>query len=238
MRALLFSIAFLLAVVPTDSDAATVPSSARSEKAIARVRPALESALHAQGLRYGDPIFIRIFKESSELELWVQAGDRFALFRTYKVCYYSGDLGPKLQVGDNQSPEGFYSVWPRQLNPNSRFHLSFNLGYPNAYDRTHGRTGDALMVHGSCVSIGCYAMTDRAIEEIYAMAATALGNGQRFFQVHVFPFRLTPETLSRHKGSRWYDFWQNLREGYELFEKSGRPPNVSVKDKRYVFAEK
>jgi murein L,D-transpeptidase YafK len=235
MRKVSFSIALLLALLAADSDSATVPSSARSERAIARVRPALELALHAKGLGYGEPIFIRIFKESSELELWVQAEDRFALFRTYKVCYYSGDLGPKLRIGDNQSPEGFDFVRPRQLNPNSRFYLSFNLGYPNAYDRAHGRTGDALMVHGSCVSIGCYAMTDRSIEEIYALAAAALRNGQTFFQVHVFPFRLTAEKLFRHKESRWYGFWQNLKEGYDLFENTGRPPKVSVKNKRYVF---
>jgi murein L,D-transpeptidase YafK len=197
MRKVSFSIALLLALLAADSDSATVPSSARSERAIARVRPALELALHAKGLGYGEPIFIRIFKESSELELWVQAEDRFALFRTYKVCYYSGDLGPKLRIG--------------------------------------GRTGDALMVHGSCVSIGCYAMTDRSIEEIYALAAAALRNGQTFFQVHVFPFRLTAEKLFRHKESRWYGFWQNLKEGYDLFENTGRPPKVSVKNKRYVF---
>lgn len=235
MRKVSFYIAFLLAVLPADSNSATIPSSARSEKAIARVRPALELSLRAKGLHYGDPIFVRIFKESSELELWVQTGDRFVLFKTYKVCHYSGDLGPKLRIGDNQSPEGFYFVQPRQLNPNSRFYLSFNLGYPNAYDRTHGRTGDALMVHGNCVSIGCYAMTDRSIEEIYALADAALRNGQAFFQVHVFPFRLTAEKLSRHRESRWYTFWQNLKEGYDSFEKTGRPPTVSVKNKRYVF---
>jgi murein L,D-transpeptidase YafK len=151
------------------------------------------------------------------------------------VCYYSGDFGPKVRTGDNQSPEGFYFVQPRQLNPNSRFYLSFNLGYPNAYDRAHGRTGDALMVHGNCVSIGCYAMTDRSIEEIYALADAALRNGQAFFQVHVFPFRLTAEKLFRHRESRWYTFWQNLKEGYDSFEETARPPNVSIKNKRYVF---
>lgn len=178
---------------------------------------------------------MRIFKESEELEVWVQAGEVFKHFKTYEICNFSGHLGPKLKTGDHQSPEGFYTVAARQLNPHSRFHLSFNLGYPNAYDRAHQRTGDALMVHGNCVSIGCYAMTDNYIEEIYTLADAALRNGQSSFQVHAFPFRLTDTTLARHKTSQWFSFWQNLREGYDYFEKHKTPPKVTVNKKRYVF---
>ncbi|WHI53155.1 L,D-transpeptidase family protein [Microbulbifer sp. MLAF003] len=138
------------------------------------------SELTAQNLEYGAPIFIRIFKGSSTLELWMESNDgRFKLFKEYEICAYSGDLGPKEQEGDLQSPEGFYFVNAGRLNPWSQFHLSFNLGYPNKYDRMQGRTGSALMVHGDCVSIGCYAMTDTNINEIYTLATEALKGGSR-----------------------------------------------------------
>jgi murein L,D-transpeptidase YafK len=180
---------------------------------------------------------MRIFKELRELEVWCENGSRFVLFKTYAVCSISGHLGPKLRVGDGQGPEGFYFVTPVQLNPGSRFHLSFNLGYPNAYDRAHHRTGGALMVHGNCVSDGCYAMTDRGIEEIYVLADAALRGGQSFFRVHVFPFRMTDDNMMRHRYSEWSGFWANLNEGYEFFERTGRPPNVEVEAGRYVFED-
>lgn len=213
-----------------------VPSSARSREAVARVSPRLRPLLENRGLRLGAPIFIRIFKQEAVLELWVRGRDgRFALFSSYPICYFSGELGPKLRVGDRQSPEGFYTVPASALNPNSSYHLSFNLGYPNAFDRSHGRTGSALMVHGDCVSIGCYAMTDPLIEEIYTLADAALRNGQTAFQVHIFPFRMTAETLARHRRSPWHGFWENLQEGYDLFERDHVPPRVSVRDQRYRF---
>ncbi|MGQ4807674.1 hypothetical protein NKDENANG_01029 [Candidatus Entotheonellaceae bacterium PAL068K] len=215
--------------------ASQVPVSSRSRKAITRVRPLLNVALQAKGLQYGSPIYIRIFKESSELEVWMRKDKQFRLFKTYAICTFSGELGPKLRKGDLQSPEGFYFVSPRRMNPYSRFHLSFNLGYPNAYDDWHQRTGSALMVHGSCVSIGCYAMTDAGIEEIFALAEAALRTGQPFFRVHVFPFRMTADNLRRHANSKWKAFWDNLKEGYDFFERDKRPPNVKVKAGRYIF---
>jgi murein L,D-transpeptidase YafK len=200
-----------------------------------RVAPALKAELQAKGMQFGSPIFIRVFKQSRELEVWVENAGGFRLFKTHEICTFSGELGPKLRAGDRQSPEGFYFVNPGRMNPSSRFHLSFNLGYPNAYDRAHNRTGSALMVHGNCVSIGCYAMTDKRIEEIYALAEAALAKGQPLFRVHVFPFRMTSENLDRHKGSTWYDFWMNLKGGFDFFERTGRPPNVEVKNQLYVF---
>lgn len=216
---------------------AGMASSERSREAIARVRPELEERLAKKGLSFGAPIFIRIFKTEKELELWVQDGAAYRLFADYPVCSYGrGGLGPKLKEGDGKAPEGFYFVPPEHLNPVSRFHLSFNLGYPNLYDRAHARTGSALMVHGSCVSIGCFAMTDPGIEQIYALANAALSNGQRFFRVHIFPFRMTPENMKHHRNSEWIDFWRNLEEGYAFFEENGHcPPNVAVENGRYVF---
>lgn len=215
-----------------------VPSSSRSKRAIQNVKPGLINDLSKKNLAYGSPIFIRIFKEEMQLEMWIRNHNTFELFKTYSICNYgSGELGPKQRRGDGQAPEGFYFVKPSSLNPNSEFHLSFNLGYPNAYDKSHARTGSALMVHGDCVSIGCYAMTDPGIEEIYTLAQAALDNGQDFFRVHIFPFRMTEENMKRCKRSKWHDFWMNLKEGYDYFENNGNiPPNVEVNNKRYVFA--
>ena len=198
-------------------------------------KPDLKRQLEDGGFQLGQPIFIRIFKESSELEIWVKNADRFAHFKTYPICNYSGALGPKLKEGDRQSPEGFYFVGKSQLNPQSSYHLSFNLGFPNAYDRAHDRTGSYLMVHGKCVSIGCYAMTDEGIEEIYLMAEAALDNGQPFFRVQAFPFRMTTQNMQRHAQSDWMGFWRNLKEGYDFFERHGTPPDVTVVDRRYHF---
>lgn len=199
--------------------------------------------LDSRGLRLGAPVFVRIFKETSALELWVLGDDRYRLFRRYDICRWSGDLGPKLAEGDGQSPEGFYSVTPGLMNPNSRYHLSFNLGYPNAYDRYHGRTGSYLMVHGDCVSIGCFAMAKRflpvgrdrnaPIEELWTVMDAAFRDGQPAVPVHIFPFRMTEENMTRHASSRWEDFWGNLKEGFDYFERRGMPPEVTVRQGRY-----
>ena len=215
---------------------AELPESARSKKAIKTLSNDLSVELKEHGLNLGSAIYIRIFKQSSELELWVQksSGD-YKLFKVFPICTFSGDLGPKLSEGDGQSPEGFYYVTPKRMNPWSQFHLSFNLGFPNAYDRYHNRTGSALMVHGNCVSIGCYAMTDPLIEEIYTVADSALRAGQPFFRVHIFPFRMTEQKLSQYKNHHWYAFWRNLQQGYELFEHHQIPPNVEIVAGQYVF---
>jgi murein L,D-transpeptidase YafK len=205
----------------------------RAADAAARVRPVLDRDLAAAGLRFGDPVFLRIFKQEHQLELWMRHGDAYALFRTYPICTWSGALGPKLRQGDGQSPEGFYSVGPSQLNPNSQYHLAFNLGYPNAYDRALGRTGDFLMVHGNCVSIGCYAMGDAGIEEIYTLLDAALRGGQKNADVNVFPFRFDHPPRADWRSGTWGEFWGDLEKGYRVFERTRRPPVVRVVDRRY-----
>ena len=209
----------------------------RATVAAAHLKPELTRDLAAMGLVFGDPVFIRIFKEEELLELWVRQADKstYQLFRTYPVAARSGHLGPKLAEGDRQAPEGFYFVRPRQMHPTSNYHLAFNLGYPNRYDQAHQRTGSVIMVHGNRMSIGCYAMTDAKIEEIYTLCNAALGNGQPFFRVHCFPFRMSAERMREASGHPWLPFWQNLREGYALFEQSRIPPNTTVRDKRYRF---
>ncbi len=197
-----------------------------------RVAPRLSGALADAGLELGAPVFMRVFKEEAVLELWVRGGasGRYRLFRSYPICAYSGGLGPKLAEGDRQAPEGFYAVGREQMNPRSRFHLSFDLGFPNAYDRLHGRTGSFLMVHGACVSTGCYAMTDPLIEEIYTLADAALAAGQERFQVHCFPFRMSGERMREAvaEGGAWVDFWRGLEGGYLAFESARVPPRVDV----------
>jgi len=195
-----------------------------------------EDRLKAHGLSLGAPVFIRIFKLESELELWVKKDGRFVRFATYPICLWSGRLGPKIKEGDRQAPEGFYTVAEEQLNPNSRWHRSFNLGFPNAFDQAHGRTGSFLMVHGGCGSIGCYAMTDPVVDEIWRMVTAALDKGQPRFAVHVFPFRMTERNLRLRRGHPWESFWANLKQGYDMFEQSGVPPVVGVCQGRYVFA--
>jgi murein L,D-transpeptidase YafK len=228
-------IAALLLAVCTTLAADEVPSSERSRRAIASVELSLLSELRQKGLQYGSPVFIRIFKQSAELELWVKNDRQYELFKTYPICYFSGSLGPKTQQGDNQAPEGFYFVRPGSLNPWSTYHLSFNLGYPNAYERSKGYTGGALMVHGKCVSIGCYAMTDPYINEIYAMVHAAFKNGQPFFRVHAFPFRMDGEILRSYRDDPWYPFWQNLKQGYDHFNEHRIPPNVTARRGLYHF---
>ncbi|WP_270730009.1 L,D-transpeptidase family protein [Shimia sp. Alg240-R146] len=197
----------------------------------------LTDALRASGLKFGAPVYLRVFKETNELELWVEsASGDFSLFRSYEICNYSGALGPKLKEGDRQSPEGFYRVDKRALNPNSAFHLSFNLGFPNAFDRANDRTGSYLMVHGNCVSVGCYAMTDASIEEIYVMVEAALNKGQPFVPVHAFPFRPTEDRMIAAQSSLWFDFWQQLSPAYKIFEDTGRPPAISLAQRRYVVS--
>jgi murein L,D-transpeptidase YafK len=183
------------------------------------------------------PILIRIFKEESVLEVWKpqKATGRYALLKTYDICKWSGDLGPKKVEGDRQAPEGFYTITPAQMNPKSSYYLSFNLGYPNDYDRSLGRTGSHLMVHGACSSRGCYSMDDAQIQEIYTLARLAFQGGQRSFQVQAFPFRMTPENMAKHRGDQNMAFWKMLKEGYDHFEVMQQPPKIDVCSKRYVF---
>jgi murein L,D-transpeptidase YafK len=196
-----------------------------------------EERLALLSAKVGDPVFIRIFKEESLLEVWIRSGAEYQHLKDYFICAYSGTLGPKLQEGDRQSPEGFYKVKKYQLNPNSKYHLSFNLGFPNVYDRAYERTGSFLMVHGNCVSDGCYAMTDEKIEEIYMLVEGALQKGQKYVQVHAFPFRMTDTAMALYSDSEWYDFWANLKEGYDYFEVEHLPPYIKVANGLYTIHE-
>ena len=184
------------------------------------------------------PILIRAFKKEAELEIWKQQADgQYALLKTYPMCRWSGQLGPKVKEGDRQVPEGFYTITPGQMNPNSAYYLSFNVGYPNAYDRAHGYSGGSIMVHGACSSAGCFSMTDEQIAEIYAVAREAFGGGQRAIQMQSLPFRMTPENLAKHRFDPNMKFWKDLKEGSDQFEVSKQETRVSICDRRYVFGQ-
>lgn len=198
-------------------------------------RQKLAERLPIFGLSIGDSVLIRTFKKESRLELWMkpQNSRQYTLFQTYPICYYSGGLGPKQRVGDKVTPEGFYAVLPRSLQPNSRFHLSMNIGYPNAFDRYHGRTGSLLMIHGACDAIGCFAMSNPQVEEIYYLVEQALLSGQKNVPVHAFPFHLTDENMAIHNDSVWYEFWQQLKMGYDLFNRERVPPIIDGANGKY-----
>ena len=199
-------------------------------------RPAtLSQLLQELGAEVGDKVLIRIFKSTSLLEMWIEVEGEYKHLKSYPICAYSGDLGPKLKEGDKQAPEGFYEVTKKSLNPNSKFYLSMNIGYPNRYDKEHNRTGSFIMIHGDCVSVGCFAMGDDQIDEIYDLVESALNSGQKSVQVQIYPFRMTKKELQKHSKNRWYEFWLNLKEGYDLFEKSKKPLIVDVKDGNYTF---
>ena len=196
----------------------------------------LVNKMKAQDMSTRSPIMMRIFKEEGVLEVWKQKGNgRFDIIASYEICKWSGKLGPKFKEGDRQAPEGYYRIYPAQMNPNSSYYLSFNIGYPNSYDRSFGRTGTNLMVHGACSSAGCYSMTDEQVLEIYGFARDAFKGGQQYFTVEALPFRMTAENMARHRDSEHFEFWKMLKTGYDHFELTKQPPKVEVCDRQYVF---
>ena len=207
-----------------------------SSKQNAPLSSKIKSRMAKLNMTAGDPIVVRIFKQEAELEVWKRTETgRYALLKSYPICSWSGELGPKKKEGDRQAPEGFYSITPGLMNPRSSYYLAFNMGYPNKFDRAHGRTGKHLMVHGSCSSRGCYAMENKQIEEIYAFARESFSAGQKTFQVQAFPFRMTPQNMARQTTSPNFDFWRTLKEGSDHFEVTGKPPKVDVCGLNYVF---
>ncbi|MFL4997034.1 MAG: L,D-transpeptidase family protein [Microvirga sp.] len=207
-----------------------------STRHLTPIPSATMALMSTKGMSKDDPILVRAYKKESELEVWKRGSNgKYALLKTYPICRWSGQLGPKTREGDRQVPEGFYTVTPAQMNPNSAYYLSFDTGYPNAFDRSFGRNGGDIMVHGACSSRGCFAMTDQNIAEIYAIAREALSAGQRGFQFQSYPFRMTAENVAKHRLDPNIGFWKNLKEGSDTFEVTKDELRVAVADKRYLF---
>jgi murein L,D-transpeptidase YafK len=233
VRALVLAAVFAGALTPVTclgEDSVPLPAKATKE-----LPPELLSLLRQKKMPKHSPILMRIFKEEAELEVWKQdTTGRFQILKTFPICRWSGDLGPKLHEGDRQAPEGFYTVTPELMNPNSNFYLAINTGYPNSFDKANNRDGSALMIHGDCSSSGCFAMTDEQIGEIYALARDSL-LGRPSFQIQAYPFRLTPANLARHRTHPQLAFWKMLKIGNDHFETTHLEPKVDVCNRRYVF---
>jgi murein L,D-transpeptidase YafK len=236
VRALLTSAALSAAVLLAGCNSDEIGSLATNAKANQPVPPKLLAAMVEKNMDLQSPILVRLFKQEAELEVWKQdRTGRFALLKTYPICRWSGDLGPKVREGDRQAPEGFYAISPAQMNPTSAYYLSFNTGYPNAYDRSLGHTGSELMVHGDCSSRGCYAMTDEQIAEIYSLGRESFFGGQKSFQFQAYPFHMTAMNMARHRNSPHMAFWKMIKEGYDHFEVTRQEPKVDFCEKKYVF---
>ena len=235
VRALIGSVALATGALLAgcNSDEISLASNAKANQP---VPPKLIAEMVAKDMDLQSPILIRLFKQEAELEVWKQdRSGRFALLKSYPICRWSGDLGPKVREGDRQAPEGFYAITPAQMNPQSAYYLSFNTGYPNAYDRSLGHTGSELMVHGDCSSRGCYAMTDEQIAEIYSLGRESFFGGQKSFQFQAYPFRMTPLNMAKHRNNPNMPFWKMIKEGYDHFEVTRQEPKVDFCEKKYVF---
>lgn len=213
---------------------AEMPTSPRANALMTKAKSRVVNDLAAKDLQLGQPVFMRIFKMAGELQVWMKKEGKYKLFKTYFICNYSGYPGPKLYEGDWQSPEGFYTVSTEQMNPNSLYHLSFNIGYPNAFDKARKRTGSLIMVHGGCSSRGCFAMSNNQIEELYLLAHSALVRGQSSFSLHIFPFRMTSANMLKFNSSPWIGFWKNLQQGYNAFEMSHQVPVITAEKGKYL----
>ncbi len=217
-----------------------IPASVRAQAITDRTRVRLEGDLSRLGFEFGEPIFVRVFKEEEELELWMRkkGESHYTLFKIYRIGHWSGQLGPKLVDGDGQGPEGFYHAGLSQFRPETRHHLGIDIGYPNEFDRYHGRTGSDIMIHGGDSSAGSFALSEADMEELYSLAVGAIGSGQEFFRVNVFPFRMTDKRMEQEwkRQPKWIDFWSNLKEGYDFFENVNRPPDVRVLAGDYAYS--
>lgn len=206
----------------------------------------LKKEFAKKGLTYpAKYIFVRSFKLDSEMEIWVKnaASDSFRLFKSYRVCTLSGKMGPKRKEGDRQVPEGFYYI--NDFNPNSNYHLSLGINYPNFSDRILSdpkSPGGEIYIHGNCITVGCIPLTDEFIDEVYILAVNAKNAGQDFIPVHVFPVKFNNTGSMNYLGtftltdSSSKQFWTELRSAYDYFEKHHRLPVVLVDDKgKYVM---
>src|SRR5580693_6483910 len=226
------ALAAAVALAGCDTDGVVAPAG----RALSPLSDKMLADIEAKNMSKESPILVRLYKEESELEVWKQDNTgHYELLKTYPICRWSGELGPKVKEGDRQAPEGFYTITPGQMNPNSNYYLAFNLGFPNAYDRANEHTGAFLMVHGDCSSAGCYAMTDEQIQEIYALGRDAFLGGQKSFQVQAYPFRMTAINMAKHRNNPYMPFWRMIKEGNDHFMVTKAEPKVDVCEKRYVF---
>ncbi len=249
IKNMLKSIAFLLCFfLSFQASAQTFKS---SQQKCERVKAAyqekweeLKTEMQKQGINsLGFETYIQIFKKDKIAEVWIRSKEKneFKLFKTYAICSSSGVLGPKRKQGDMQVPEGFYHI--SVFNPYSSYHLSLGVNYPNASDKIigSGNLGGDIMIHGSCVTIGCVPLTDNFIKEVYILAVEGRNNGQQNVPVSIFPAKLDGKGMEilaekYSKNTNLVEFWKNLKMGYDYFDKNKKLPKVSVdKSGTYIF---
>ncbi len=223
--------------VPTIAHAKGPDKSWRPESVAAREAD-LAQAYQARGLKLGSPVFLRVYKQTSEMELWVQQGARYVLYKTYGICRWSGGLGPKFYEGDRQSPEGLYRITTSDLIVNQRWDRAMNINYPNTFDRVNGRSGSSILIHGGCGSIGCFAIQNQNVEEVYGAVRAALHNGQAYIPVLALPFRFSALAPAKEDTLNMNVFWGDLRRADLLFERDKLPPIAWICDGRYYFADR
>jgi murein L,D-transpeptidase YafK len=219
-----------------DEPAATPRSMAIVEEATARLAPSLAAA----GLRAGDPVVLRLFKEERELEIWMKPAQEslYVLFKIHRLSAVAGGPGPKLREGDGQAPEGFYAVSRRGLRPETRHHLGLDFGFPNDLDQAKGRGGSEVWIHGGgSAAAGGYALAPAAMDEVYALVDAALRKGTASVPTHLFPFRLTDRRMDEvvKERSRWTDHWVQLKEGFDFFDNVRLPPAIDLAEGRPRF---
>jgi murein L,D-transpeptidase YafK len=202
------------------------------------VNNSLAAKFEEKGLTLGSPVFLRVYKQTSEMELWVQQGPRYIHFKTFGICRWSGGLGPKMYEGDRQSPEGLYHITTADLIVNPRWDRAMNINYPNSFDVVNGRSGSGILIHGKCGSIGCFAIQDQNVEEVYGAVRAALFSGQAEIPVLALPFRFASVAPSVRDTLQLNEFWSDLRRADLLFERDRLPPTAWICDGRYYFADR
>ncbi len=223
--------------VPFIASAETPTKSWHPESVAAREAD-LSQEFEAKGLKLGSSVFLRVYKQTSEMELWVQRGPRYELFKIYRICRWSGGLGPKFYEGDRQSPEGVYRITASDLIVNQRWDRAMEINYPNSFDRENGRSGSHILIHGKCGSIGCFAIQDQNVEEVYGAVRAALHNGQAYVPVLALPFRFSALAPDKEDTLQMNEFWGDLRRADLLFERDRLPPVAWICDGRYYFSDR
>jgi murein L,D-transpeptidase YafK len=218
--------------------AAYAESKSWRPESVAAREAELAEEFAVKGLKLGSPVFIRVYKQTSEMELWVRQGPRYVHFKTFGICRWSGVLGPKFYEGDRQSPEGLYRVTASDLIVNQRWDRAMNINYPNAFDDLNGRGGSGILIHGGCGSIGCFAVQNENVEDVYGAVRAALKGGQAYVPVLALPFRFSQLAPDKEDTLQMSEFWADLRRADLLFERDKLPPAAWICDGRYYFADR
>ena len=195
----------------------------------------IEDLIESVGGDLGNLVLLRIFKEEKRLELWMSVTGEYKLLKSYKLTDYSGTLGPKLSGDDGQSPEGYYTVPDDGLILDSTGHYRAELLFPNRFDKEHNISSGYSSIHDKGVDMDGFTVRDTDMEEIYEVLKSAFENGYKAIPVYIYPFIMSDDNLDNVKDNPWYDFWKNIKGGYDYFTGSHRTPAIDVINGKYVF---